>query len=478
MTASVLTSAPVSVKPVSSAPWRALPLLLIGAFLPMLDAFIVNVALTSIGSSLHASSAALELTVAGYGLAYACTLVAGGRLGDKFGRRRLFLIGMAGFTITSAACGLAPGIGVLIAFRILQGFTAALMYPQVLGAIQAGFSGADRQKAVAAFGATAGASAAIGQLLGGVLLSADLWGGWRPLFLINVPIGIVGFILSIRMIPETKAEKSAPIDVRGGIGLAATISLLLIPLTFGRTSGWPLWAWLSLAAVVPVGAIFIAAQRRMENAGRTPLLPPSLLRIHLARQALIALALFATCIGGFLFTMTLILQVGHGFSPIEAGLTMAPCTLSFFGMALYAGKLTARFGAKFLVASATVFAGGVALFGAIAAAAGSSLTVVEAAAPLAIVGFGWAGALLPLIGYTLTGLPANRAGLAGGVLSTTMQVSLALGAAALGSLIYMVVGSHPDAMAWRTGTLVVVGVETTLALATAFACSRLRHSIA
>ncbi|MGR6999446.1 MFS transporter [Yinghuangia aomiensis] len=209
--------------------------------------------LADIGKDLHASEAQLELTVSGHGVAYACTLVAGGRLGDRFGRRRLFLTGLVGFTVTSAACGLAPNVSSLVVFRILQGLTAALMSPQVLAAIQAGFDGADRQRAVGIFGLVAGSAGAIGQIAGGLLLQADLFGtGWRPLFLVNVPIGIT------RVPPRGSASRRRPrapvaarIDIRGALALAATIALLLIPLTLGRAEDWPGLDLVALALVLP-----------------------------------------------------------------------------------------------------------------------------------------------------------------------------------------------------------------------------------
>lgn len=475
MTTSTLATTAIPVRP--APPWRALPVLLLGAFLPILDAFIVNVGLATIERSLHAGAAALELTVSGYGVAYACSLVVGGRLGDRFGRRRLFLIGLAAFTAASAACGLAPGVGSLIAFRICQGFAAALMFPQVLGSIQAGFQGADRQRALAGFGAVAGAAGAVGQLLGGALLTLDVAGlSWRPLFLVNVPIGVVALLLGPRVLPETRAAVAARLDVVGAVLLGATIAALLVPLTLGRSEGWPLWAWVSLAAVAPLAAGFVVVQLRQEQAGGTPLLPLSLLRLPLARRALVACLTFATLIGGFLFASSITMQVGHHFGPMRAGLCMAPCALAFLAISLRVGGWVARYGARVLVAGALLFAVGLAGFGAVVATSTGQLNPVSAAVPLAVVGVGWAMVLTPVIGFVLAGLPADRAGLAGGVLSTALQVGLAVGASVVGSVLFAVAGAHPHATDWRTATLVAVAVQIALALTTAVACSRLRHT--
>jgi len=464
-------------KPTSptSPPWRALPVLLVGAFLPVLDAFIVNVALATIGRTLHASAAELELTVSAYGVAYACSLVAGGRLGDRFGRRTMFLSGMAAFTAASVACGLAPSAGLLIFFRVLQGFSAALMFPQVLAAIQAGFTGHDRQRAIGFLGAAVGAAGAVGQIVGGALLSADLAGlSWRPIFLVNVPVGLAALAIGRRMLPETRTPAAPSVDIRGAVGLAATIALVLLPLTLGRSAGWPVWTWISLAASVPVGVLFVVSQRRAERSGRVPLLPLSLLEVPLARLGLIAILAFGTCIGGFLFSLAMILQVGHGYSPIKSGLTMVPCALAFFGVALVTRRLTARFGVGLLFRGAVVFVAGLAVFGMIAVAQGDQLGAVSAALPLVVVGLGWASVMVPLIGVVLAGLPADRAGLAGGVLSTALQIGLASGASILGSVVFGVVGSHGGEMNWNHGTIAAVIVDCGLALVTAVVARRIR----
>jgi MFS family permease len=473
VTSTVLTHATAPVRP--AAPWRALPVLLLGAFLPILDAFIVNVGLATIGQRLHAGAAALELTVSGYGVAYACSLVVGGRLGDRFGRRRLFLIGLAAFTAASTACGLAPNVATLIAFRIAQGLAAALMFPQVLASIQAGFTGPDRQRALAGFGAVAGAGGAVGQLVGGALLAADVAGlSWRPLFLVNLPVGIVALVLAPRLVPETRAPVAARLDVPGAVALAGTIALLLAPLTLGRAEGWPVWAWACLAAVAPAAAGFVRLQHRQERLGGTPLLPPSLLRLPLARRALLACLTFATCIGGFLFAISITMQVAHGFGPLRAGLCMAPCAVAFLGVSLFVGRWVSRYGAAVLVVGGIIFAGGLAGLGAVIALTPHGLAAVAVAVPLTVVGVGWAMVLTPVIGYTLAGLPADRAGLAGGVLSTALQVGLAVGASVVGSVLFGVAGARPDAGHWRQATLVALAVEIGLALATALACARLR----
>ena len=275
---------------------------LIGVLLPMVDFFIVNVALASIDQDLHASAPLLELVVSAYATAYALLLVVGGRLGDSFGRRRLFLAGMAAFTITSAACGLAPSAIVLVAARAAQGASAALLVPQVLATIQAATAGQQRARALARYGATGGIAAVIGQLFGGLLVSANLAGtGWRPIFLVNVPIGIAGFVLARRYTPVTRAAVAARVDGPGTLLLGVLVLTLLIPLTEGRSLHWPVWA-IALLAASPVAAAALAVvEARAECAGKTPFVPPSLIRLPTMRQGLTLALPFFAGFGAFMF---------------------------------------------------------------------------------------------------------------------------------------------------------------------------------
>jgi EmrB/QacA subfamily drug resistance transporter len=477
MTTATSISPPVSGPLRPRPPWRALPILLVGAFLPVLDAFIVNVALATVGRDLHTGPAELELTVSGYGVAYACSLVAGGRLGDRFGRRRVFLAGMAAFTAASVACGLAPTATLLIVFRVLQGFAAALMFPQVLAAIQAGFEGPDRLRALGFLGGVVGAAGAVGQIVGGSLLAADIVGlGWRPIFLVNVPVGLVALLVGRRMLPESRTPAAPAVDAVGALSLATTIGLVLLPLTLGRASGWPAWTWVSLAAAPFVGAYFVASQRRLERSGRVPLVPLSLLEVRYARLGLTAMLLFATCVGGFMFSLTMVLQAGHGYSALRSGMTMVPSAVAFFVVALASRRLIARFGDRLVAGGAAVFAVGLAGFAAVVVASGAHLNAVAASAPLVVLGIGWAAAMVPLIGVVLSGLPAERAGLAGGVLSTALQVGLAAGASIVGTVLFSVAGSGMDVGRWRDATVVMVAVECGLALATAATVWRLRRA--
>jgi MFS family permease len=408
---------------------------LLAAALPLVDFFIVNVALPTIGGDLHASEAVLELVVAGYGVAYAVLLVLGGRLGDLFGRRRLFLGGMAAFGLTSLACGLAPGAWSLVAARVAQGASAAAMLPQVLATIQATTSGPRRARAMGLYGATAGLSMVAGQILGGVLVAADVWGtGWRSVFLVNVPVVIAGLVLAVRAVPETRSQRPEPVDVPGTVLLAVSLVALLAPLTEGRAAGWPLWTWLSLAAFPPLTAAFYAVERRADRQGRTPLVPPSLFRLVSLRRGLALIVPFSVGFSGFMFVIAVALQRGAGLGPVPAGLALAPMAVVFFFVSLAGPRLVARHGTRVVTAGAVVQLAGVGLMALAVRHSWPHLGVLELLPGAALAGAGQALQLPVVFRIVLSEVPAARAGVGSGVMITAQQSSLALGVATLGTL--------------------------------------------
>ncbi|KUM80287.1 MFS transporter [Streptomyces sp. ISL-22] len=408
---------------------------LLAAALPLIDFFIVNVALPTIGHDLAAGEAVLELVVAGYGLAYAVLLVLGGRLGDLFGRRRLFLGGMAAFGLTSLACGLAPSAWTLVAARVAQGAASAAMLPQVLATIQAATSGARRARAMGLYGATAGLSMVAGQILGGVLVAADVAGtGWRSVFLVNVPVVLVGLFLAARAVPETRSQHPEPVDGPGTVLLAVSLLTLLAPLTEGRAAGWPLWTWLSLAAFPFVAGAFYAVERRADRRGRTPLVPPSLFRLPSLRRGLVLIVPFSIGFSGFMFVIAVALQRGAGLGPVPAGLALAPMAVVFFFVSLAGPRLVARYGTRVVTAGAAIQAVGVALMALAAWRSWPDLGVVELLPGAAIAGAGQALQLPVVFRIVLSEVPSARAGVGSGVMITTQQSSLALGVATLGTL--------------------------------------------
>ncbi|MCX5363740.1 MFS transporter [Streptomyces sp. NBC_00124] len=408
---------------------------LLGAALPLIDFFIVNVALPTIGHDLAASESVLELVVSGYGLAYAVLLVLGGRLGDLFGRRRLFLGGMAAFGLTSLACGLAPTAWTLVAARVAQGAASAAMLPQVLATIQAATSGQRRAKAMGLYGATAGLSMVAGQILGGVLVAADIAGtGWRSVFLVNVPVVLVGLFLAARAVPETRSQNPEPVDGPGTVLLAVSLLALLAPLTEGRSAGWPLWTWLSLAAFPFVAAAFYAVERGADRRGRTPLVPPSLFRLVSLRRGLVMIVPFSIGFSGFMFVIAVALQQGAGLGPVQAGLALAPMAVVFFFVSLAGPRLVARYGTRVVTAGAGIQAVGVGLMALAAWRSWPDLGLVELLPGAAIAGAGQALQLPVIFRIVLSEVPTARAGVGSGVMVTTQQSALALGVATLGTL--------------------------------------------
>ncbi|MEU1294953.1 MULTISPECIES: MFS transporter [unclassified Streptomyces] len=408
---------------------------LLAAALPLVDFFIVNVALPTMARDLHAGDAVLELVVAGYGLAYAVLLVPGGRLGDLFGRRRLFLGGMAAFGVTSLACGLAPSAGTLVAARVAQGAAAALMVPQVLATIQSATAGPRRARAMGLYGATAGLSMVAGQILGGVLVAADIAGsGWRAVFLVNVPVVVAGLFLAPRTVPETRSAHPEPVDGPGTALLAVSLLTLLAPLTEGRAAGWPLWTWLSLAAFPFAAWAFLAVERRADRLGRTPLVPPGLFALTSLRRGLVMIVPFSIGFSGFMFVIAVALQQGAGLGPVPAGLALVPMAAAFFAMSLAGPRLVARYGTRVVVVGAVTQGLGVAVLALTAWRVWPDLGPVALLPGAAIAGAGQALQLPVLMRVVLSEVPSARAGVGGGVLVTTQQSALALGVATLGTL--------------------------------------------
>ncbi|MFI2199924.1 MFS transporter [Streptomyces sp. NPDC020192] len=416
---------------------------LLAAALPLIDFFIVNVALPTIGRDLAASEAVLELVVAGYGVAYAVLLVLGGRLGDLFGRRRLFLGGMAAFGLTSLACGLAPDAWSLVAARIAQGASAAAMLPQVLATIQATTSGTRRARAMSLYGATAGLAMVAGQILGGVLVAADVAGtGWRSVFLVNVPVVALGLVLALRVVPETRSQHPEPVDGPGTVLLAVSLLALLAPLTEGRAAGWPLWTWLSLAAFPFAAGAFWAVERRADRAGRTPLVPPSLLALDSLRRGLVLILPFSIGFSGFMFVIALALQQGARLGPVAAGLTLVPMAVVFLFVSLAGPRLIARHGTRVITVGAVVQGVGVLLIVLAAWRDWPHLDFVSLLPGTAVAGAGQALQLPNIFRIVLSEVPAARAGVGSGVMVTTQQSALALGVATLGTLFMTLVPRH------------------------------------
>jgi MFS family permease len=438
--------------------------LLAGAFLPIADFFIVNVALPTIDASLHASAAALELVVAVYGVAYAAVLVLGGRLGDRFGRHRMFQVGLIGFILASLACGVAPSIDVLVAARLAQGAMAAMLVPQVLATCHATLSGERKTRALALYGATSGIAAVVGQLAGGLLVSADIAGtSWRPIFLINVPLGIVVFFASRVVVPANRSPHPAGIDVPGTVLFAATLIALLVPLTEGHTLGWPAWTWLLLAIAVVLAALTVVVERRAEARGEVPLLPPSLLKLPSMSRGLAMVAAFSLGFGAFMFVFALTVQDGLHASALQGGLAILPMAILFLLGSIVSPKLINRYGRAALAVGGLVQATGLALLIAILAIAWPQVSLVVLGGPLLLIGGGQSMLFAGLFRAVLSDVPAHLGGIGSGVLITLQQSGLALGVATLGT-VFLALEPHSIPRAFGTAVGIQLGIVVLLIL--------------
>jgi MFS family permease len=440
--------------------------LLAGAFLPIADCFIVNVALPTIDRSLHASGPTLQLIVAGYGIAYAAVLVLGGRLGDRYGRHRLFLGGLLAFIVASLACGLAPTIGVLIAARIAQGAAAAMLVPQVLATAHATLDGERKARALALYGATSGIAAVVGQLAGGVLVHADIAGtSWRPIFLINIPLGLAVAALARHVVPATRSEHPVGIDLPGTLLFGGTLVALLVPLTEGQKLGWPAWTWIVLALAVALAVVTFRVERSLERRGAVPLLPPSVLRLPSMSRGLAMLLPFSLGFGAFMFIFALTVQDGLHYNALKGGLAILPMAVLFLCGSVLSPRLIGRYGRGAMAAGGAIQALGLALIIGVMLGDWPHVTVLDLAGPLALIGAGQSMLFTGLFRITLADVPAHHAGIGGGTLITLQQSGLALGVATLGTL-YLALEPHGVSHAFATAIGIQLAIVLLLILGT------------
>lgn len=419
----------------------ALAVVLAGTFMAVLDVAIVNVAIPSIREDLHVGFGAVELVISMYTVTYGCLLVTGGRLGDLFGRKRMFITGMLLFTGFSAMCGAAPTIGVLVAGRALQGIGGAFMFPQVVAVIQVSFEGQARARALGIFGAVNGMAAVVGQLIGGALLSADLFGWtWRPVFLVNVPVGVVTAIAAAVVLPADRPEEEGGLDW-GGVGLVAVALLLLsVPLLEGRDEGWPPWMIGCLIASVPAFAAFTGYERRLAAGGGSPLMRTGLFRSRGFAGGVPIGMCFVASYAGFLLLLAVYLQTGLGFSALRSGLVYAPAAAGFFAGSLWAPKLVPLLGRRVLSVGYVTAALGLLATAATVWSAGAGLAGWQLAPTLLIAGLGQGLGMSPLVGTIIAGLEPADAGAGAGVVTTTLQVGNVLGVALGGLLFFTLAG--------------------------------------
>jgi EmrB/QacA subfamily drug resistance transporter len=417
--------------------WRMLPVILTATFMALFDFFVVNVAAPSFQQDLHASQSELQLVVGGYAFSYATGLITGGRLGDLFGYRRFFIGGMAGFVVASLLCGVAQNPAELIGARLAQGFTAAAMVPQVLALITATFPVYERPRALSYFGMVIGAGSVAGQIIGGLLLEGNLFGwGWRSIFLVNVPIGILAIGFALRLVPHHRSVRRPRLDVVGAIGVSISLALALVPLVLGQSEGWPLWAWLSLAASVPAMALTVGWEQRLGRKGGEPLIDLQLFRRRSFSAGIAVNGAFMAYFGSFMLGLTLMLQNGLGLDPLQSGLTFGPLGVAFALTSMGSGWLRNRFGTDVITAGAVIAGVGLVVLLIEVRAFPSSVSAVTLVPSMVLMGVGNGMVLPSLIGAVLSGVKPERAGAASGILTTAQQFSSAAGVAALGVVFF------------------------------------------
>ncbi len=419
-----------------------LAIVLTGQFMALLDTSIVNVAIPTIHSTLGASGASLQLVVAGYTIAYAVLLVTGARLGDMLGYRRMFLAGAALFTLASLGCGLAGSAGLLIALRFVQGLGAAAMIPQVLSLIQRTYTGTARARAMTIYSAVLAGGAVVGQVAGGVLISADLFGStWRPVFLVNVPIGAALLAAGAWQLPAERGEQGRTIDLHGLLTLSSAVFAFVLPLVLGQSEHWPAWVWACLAASVLLVVAFAAVERRVAARGGSPIVPGHLLRLPGIGPAIAAMFITMTIFGGFFFAFAVHLQGGLRDSALRAGLTFAPAAAAFALVSLNWRRLPARWHEGLIVAGFAACA--VSLVALAALLHGGNSGGVYTYLAAVAFGAGMAAAYSPLMTRTLMVVPVADAPDATGVIVTVVQLALVVGVATFGTLYLNIAGHLP-----------------------------------
>jgi EmrB/QacA subfamily drug resistance transporter len=424
--------------------WAPLPVVLSGTFMVVLDFFIVNVALPSMQSSLHASSSSIEWVVAGYGLTSAVFLISAGRLGDRIGRRRAFSLGLALFTLSSAACGAAGGPVTLVVARLVQGLAGALLMPNVMAIIGVVYTGADRVRALSVYGMVMGLAALGGQLVGGALLEANIAGlGWRSCFLINVPIGALALALTPKLVPDSRAPQAHAPDLIGTALVTLGLTAIVLPLVDGRQHGWPAWTWACLASAPVILAAFAGHQRRLARRGGAPLLDLSLFSERSFSAGLLAQLVFWCGQASFFLVLALYLQQGRGLSAMQSGLVFTILAAAYLATSLGAPALTAKHGRRVLAAGAIVLAAGHAILLATVAGVGVGGSIALLIPGLILVGAGMGLGITPLATIILSGMRPEQAGSATGALTTMQNVGNSLGVAVIGVIFFGALGSNP-----------------------------------
>jgi EmrB/QacA subfamily drug resistance transporter len=454
------TASEGSAKPLNPKRWLILAVLLAVECMDVLDGTIVNVAAPSIRAELGASATALQWIVGGYALTYALGLIPAARLGDIRGRRFMFVLGSAGFTVMSLACALAPTSGMLILARLLQGAFAAVMVPQALGIIRDIFPNHELPKVFGMFGPVIGLGAVLGPVIGGALISLDAWGtDWRAVFLINIPLGVTAVVGALKLMPESRSSETLTLDVPGAILVALGSGLLIYPLIQGREAGWPAWTFAMLAAGVIVFVIFGFYERYRDRRGVSPLVTTSLFLKRTFTSGVTIVALFFGGMIGVLLCTTLYLQIGAHYSALHAGLTTAPWSFgTAIGAVVGSAVLVPRIGRTTLHIGYVVMLLATVSMILVVEHFQTDITSLQLAGPMLFSGIGLGMCIAPMFAFILAGVDEVETGSASGVLNALQQFGSAAGVAALGTVFFSALPHHGFASSLNTVLWIECGV--------------------
>jgi EmrB/QacA subfamily drug resistance transporter len=428
--------APIMVTEAAAIPWRAISIVMAAMFMAILDSFIVVVADPTIEAKLRAPASDLQWILAGYQLSYAVFMITGSRLADLYGRKRIFLLGVAVFTLSSVACALAPDAGILIAARVIEGVGAALMVPQVFAAITELVPEQNRHSVYGVLGVVIGMATISGQLIGGLLIGANLFGSsWRSVFFVNVPIGLGIMLLAVRYVPGSRSAVARRLDLPGALVLSIALLLSVFPLIEGRQDGWPWRIWACFAGSAVTFGLFVALERDVERRGGDPLMRLALFTQRSFSLGIVLVLAVYAMLTSYYLALSVTMQQGLGLSALGAGLVYTPAAVTFFVFSMLASRIIPRYGRRVLEVGSIVLACGY-LTTAVVLLSGPRITPLLVIPTLMLQSVGGGLLITPLLNTVLSRIKPESIGMASGALATAQQGGGALGVAIIGTILF------------------------------------------
>lgn len=441
--------------------------MLAAAFMDLVDGTIVSIALPQIQADLRTGYGAAQWILAGYSVTFALMLIPGGRLGDIYGRRRIFLLGLAAFTAASIACGAATTAPILVAARLAQGIAAGLMVPQVISVVVILFQNAERAKAFALYGVTLSVANVSGPLLGALFTEYSVFDlGWRAIFYVNVPIGLLAFLGALRWMPESRSDTPLRVDGAGIVLISLASFALMFPVIQGREAGWPIWMIVLLIAAAPLLWAFVVVQRRRDRRDGSALVPPDLLRQRSFVVGLVVLLIVFSALASLFLVLNYTLLTGYGWSPIRTALTGLGFPVGIFLTTGVAQRFAVTQGRRLIQVGLTVMAVGMVLVVSVFLSQGMSITFWQLAAPILVMGLGMGLCVSIVTTVVLADVPARSAGAGSGVTNAVLQLGAAAGVAIVGAIFFSLLSSRDFAAAagstlWYNAGVLVLAVLLT-----------------